>query len=178
LLKQIEELIKNNQFSKAKLLLTNQWRQAQGSETETIEQALKSVAIAEEKYQQEETAKIVQNNETLALAKKLSKDQKYTEAIDLLTPLAVDSNVAPEVKELRELAISNLINDERNKAATLFSAAVKTGDSAKKKEYLLASYQKLKILIEKFPQSKLIGKLNGNIQKVKEELQKLGVNPE
>lgn len=178
LLKQIEELIKNNQFSKAKLLLTSQWRQSQGSETETIEQALKSVAIAEEKFQQEETAKTAQNNETLALAKKLIKDQKNTEAIDLLTPLAVDSNVAPEVKELRELAISNLIIDERNKAATLFSAAVKTRDSAKKKEYLLASYQKLKVLIEKFPQSKLIGKLNGNIQKVKEELQKLGVNPE
>jgi len=178
LLRQIEELVKNNQYGKAKLLLTNQWRQSQGAETETIEQALKSVTIAEEKYQQEENVKTAQNNETLAAARKLIKEQKNTEAIDLLSGLLNDPNVSPEVKELRESAIQNLINDERNKAATLFSAAVKTGDAAKKKEYLLASYRKLKVLIEKFPQSKLIGKLNGNIQKVKEELQKLGVNPE
>ena len=178
LLKQIEELIQNNQFGKAKLLLTSQWRQSQGAETETIEQALKSVTIAEEKYQQEENVKIAQNNETLALVKKMIKDQKNEEAIKVLTPLLSDPNVSSEIKEIREQAINNLIKDEWNKAGALFIKAIQIGDSAKKKEYLLASYQKLKVLIEKFPQSKLIGKLNGHIQKVKEELQKLGISPE
>jgi outer membrane protein assembly factor BamD (BamD/ComL family) len=178
LLKQIEELLKDNQFSKAKVLLTNQWKQAQGADMEIIEQALKSVAFAEEKYQQEEAAKIAQNNETITLAKKLVKDQKYGDALSTLAPLANDPNASPEVKELKEMAENKLINDERNRAATLFSAASTYSDPAKKKEYLLASYQKLKALIEKYPQSNLITKLNSNIQKVKEELQKLGVNPE
>ena len=56
--------------------------------------------------------------------------------------------------------------------------AGKSNDYGKKQELLLSSYEILKALIEKYPSSDLIDKLNDHIEKVREELGKMGIDPD
>ena len=56
--------------------------------------------------------------------------------------------------------------------------ARKTADPAKKEELLLSSYDILKTLIERYPSSPMIEKLNDNLRTVREQLTKLGKDPE
>ena len=51
-------------------------------------------------------------------------------------------------------------------------------DPGEREKLLVASYNKLKVLIEKYPTSSLNNTLNKNLTKVREELRKLGVDLE
>ena len=86
--------------------------------------------------------------------------------------------MTPEMQELKRVATEKLIKRERKKAAKYFLMARKTRDPAKKEELLLSSYDILKGLIEHYPSSPMLEKLNGNLKTVREELNKLGKDPE
>ncbi|MFH1351563.1 MAG: hypothetical protein ABII26_11620 [Pseudomonadota bacterium] len=179
LLKEVDGLIQKHAFDGARLLLIrHRLRTQEGPDMETIEQALKSVELAEERFKADEYTQLSQNEETIKLAKKLIEEENFKEALTTLDEIKGAGDVTSEMKQLRELAIEKIINRERNEAAKLFLLAGKTNEPSKKKELLLSSYKILKTLIEKYPLSPLINKLNDHQKKVKEELGRLGVDPE
>jgi hypothetical protein len=178
LLKKVDRLVQQHHFSQAKfLLLQRRIRVQEGSEMETLDQAVKSVELAEEKYLNEQNISKSQDSETLETAKKLIEEEKFEEALTKLKTIEQPERLHDEKKTLEGLAVEKLINQERDKAARIFLMAKKTEDPKKKEELLLSSYKILKALIDKYPSSNLINKLNNNISRVKEELLKLGVSP-
>jgi hypothetical protein len=170
LLDEVDSLVKKGAFEDAKLLLLK-WRlrAEEGPEKETIEQALKSVNLAEERNRD----KLSQEKDTIEKVTKLIEQENYKDAITGLETLDNDQNDNPEIKKLRDLATEKLINSERNRAAQIFLMAKNTDDPKKKKELLLSSYNILKKLINSYPSSSLIDKLNNNLSKVEDDLKKL-----
>ena len=170
----IEKLVQDQKFGEAMDLLVSKRDETQsGAEIETLEQAIKSVERAEEKYIEEKIASISMREENLALARKLLENEQLEEAISNLNALEEQEEDSREIRELREQAIERLINRERNKAAKLYLAAKKSRDPAKKEEYLRSSYEILNTLVDKYPSSPLNKKIKDHIEKVEEELEKL-----
>ncbi len=179
LLKAVDELVQKHEFAEAKLLLIkHRIRTEEGPDLEIIDQALKSVDLAEERFLLEKSAKISYEKETLKLARKLIEEENYEEALTKIEALRDSQNMTPEMNELKRVATEKLIKRERNKAAKYFLMARKTADPAKKEELLLSSYDILKGLIERYPSSPMIEKLNDNLRTVREQLTKLGKDPE
>jgi hypothetical protein len=175
LLKEIDKLVQRDAFAEAKLLLIKQRLMAQEeTELETIDQAFKTVQVAEERYQKRKITSATYGEETLKLATKLIEEEKFEEAISKLEELKENQDFTYETKEIKKLAIEKLINRERNRAAKIFMLAKKTNDPAKRKELLVSSHTILKALIEEYPSSSLIDKLNRHIKSVDNELNKLG----
>jgi len=178
LLREVDKLIQEHAFAKAKLLLVKHMiKTEEGPELETIDQAFKTVELAEERFRNQESKAVSHERETLTDAKKLIEAEDFEEAIKKLEALKTDKVTASETRDLKNLVIEKLINRERNKAAKYFLLAKKASTPSKKEEFLLSSYKILKTLIEKYPSSKLINKLEDHLIKVRKELQKLGKNP-
>jgi hypothetical protein len=179
LLKAVDELVQKHEFAEAKLLLIkHRIRTDEGPELEIIDQALKTVDLAEERYMLEKRAKVSYEKETLKVARKLIEEENFEEALTKIEALRDSQNMTPEMTELKREATEKLIKRERNKAAKYFLMARKTADPAKKEELLLTSYDILKNLIERYPSSPMIEKLNDNLRTVREQLSKLGKDPE
>ena len=179
LLKAVDELVQKHEFGEAKLLLIkHRIRTEEGPELEIIDQALKSVDLAEERYLLEKRAKVSYEKETLKVARKLIEEENFEEALTKIEALRDSQNMTPEMTELKREATEKLIKRERNKAAKYFLMARKTADPVKKEELLLSSYDILKTLIERYPSSPMIEKLNDNLRTVREQLTKLGKDPE
>jgi len=173
-LQQVAQLVQEHRFGEAMDLLVSKRDEAQsGAEIEALEQAIKSVELAEEKYIEEKIASISMRKETLELARKLLDNEQLEEAISNLNALEPQEEDSREIRELREQAIERLINRERNRAAKLFLAARDTRDPVKKEEYLRSSYEILNALVDKYPSSPLNKKIKDHIAKVSEELEKL-----
>ncbi len=177
LLKEVDELVKRQEFQKARLLLIrHRISLEEGPELETIDQALKTLKLVEESFQQKKETRTLNENESITQARKLIEEENFEDAIAKLEELSDDQDMATETKELKDLAIEKLINQKRNKAAKLFLMAKNMTDPKKKEELLVSSYNILQALIEKYPSSALIDKLNNHIKNVKKELIKLGVD--
>ncbi len=179
LLKAVDELVQRREFREAKLLLIkHRIRTEEGPKLEIIDQALKTVDLAEERFLQEKSAKLSYEKETLKQAQKLIEEENFEEALAKIETLRDAQDMSSEIKELKRVATERLIKRERNKAAKYFLMARKTADPTKKGELLLSSYDILKALIENYPSSPMIEKLNDNLRTVREELTKLGKDPE
>ena len=178
LLREVDALIQRDAFREAKLLLIKERIKAQeGPDIETIDQALKSVELAEERFQKKGEAHLNQEEEILNLARRLIEEDDFEGAIAKLGELGDGRDRTPESTKLKDLAVERLINRDRNKAAKIFLMAKKAIDPIKREELLLTSYKILKALIDKYPSSNLINKLNDHIRTVRKELGKLGKDP-
>ncbi len=169
ILKEVDGLVEKGKFTEARLLLIR-WRLRveEGPELETIDQALKSVELAEERHNE----KLSHEKEGMEAANRLIEEENYEEAIKKLDSVeGQDKN--PEAKRIRDLAIENIINRDRYRAAQIFLMAKRSDDPKKKEELLLSSHKILEQLIDKYPDSSLIDKLKDNLKKVEEELEKL-----
>ncbi len=173
ILYEVEQLIRERKFGEAWDLLVLK-RGTVSSETglKIIDQALKRLERAQEEYLEETISMITEKKEAVQIARKFLDEEKYEQAISSLDTLS-EREESHEIKELREQAVENLINRERNRAAKIFLTARRTSDPEKKEEYLRSSYNILKELIEKYPSSPLINKVNSHLEKVEEELEKL-----
>jgi hypothetical protein len=171
---EVDLLVKQHQFQDAKMLLVKyRLTLEEGPDIETIDQALESVDLAEEKYRKEEILKGFQKDQTLNSAMDLIEEEKFEEAITKLEGLEHSQATIPETGKLKGIAIERLINRERNKAAKLFLMAKNTEDPALKEELLISSYDTLKVLIENYPTSPLTEKINDHMEKIQKELDKL-----
>jgi hypothetical protein len=173
ILYEVEQLIRERKFGEAWDLLVLK-RGTVSSETglKIIDQAMKRLERAQEEYLEETISMITEKKEAVQIARKFLDEEKYEQAISSLDTLS-EREESHEIKELREQAVESLINRERNRAAKIFLTARRTTDPEKKEEYLRSSYNILKELIEKYPSSPLINKVNSHLEKVKEELEKL-----
>jgi hypothetical protein len=182
------ELAQKGDFGRAKFILFQQRiRFDVGPEAEWIDQALKSVEMAEEKAQQQGKTEVAakepssvdlqkelqqeaQKQDSVKVALSLIRSEKYEEAVLKLDELPSSD---PEVKELKNMTVEKIINRERNKAAKLFLAARNTKDPAKKEQILNSSYSILKAVADKYPSSPLIPKVQDHINQVTKELVKV-----
>jgi hypothetical protein len=178
LLKAVDELLQKHEFGEAKLLLIkHRIRTQEGPELEIIDQALKTVDLAEERFLQEKSAKLSYEKESLKQAQKLIEEENFEEALAKLETLRDAQDMTPQIRELKRVATERLIKRERNRAAKYFLMARKTADPTRKEELLLSSYDILKALVGNYPSSPMIEKLNDNLRTVREELAKLGKDP-
>ena len=175
-LRQVDVLVQRNDFETARLLLLRlRLRLQDGPDAELVDQAMKSVELAEENSRKQQKAETVKNEEALELAANLIDQERYEEAIAELENFSQGAELSPEAKQLQDLAVEKIINRERNKAAKLFLMARNTTDPAKKEELLVSSYNILKALVEKYPASPLYQKINENMKKIEEEMSKLKI---
>lgn len=169
LLREVDRLVKKGAFLEAKmLLLKKRLRIEEGPEAETIDQAMKTVELAEERHQMGITHK----KETLEQAVKLIEEENFEEAITKLDEIGINPDVAPDSEKLKDIALEKLIHRERNRAAKIFLMAKNTDDLKKREKLLVLSYNILKGLIDKYPRSSLVNKLHDHLEKVKAELDK------
>ena len=169
--KQVNALVKNGAFDDAKLLLLKtRLRTEDPYELELIDKTLKNVEQAEEN-KDNMTSETAVMEQTI----RLIEEENYEEAISKLDEYSLNQAVpTEEMTRLRDLAVEKLINRDRNKAAKIFLAAKKNNDPFKKKELLESSRDILKALIDRYPESNLIDKLQNNLNMVKKELDNQG----
>lgn len=173
-LKEVDRLIKLGEFQSAKILLIKRrLTLEEGPDVATIDQALESVDLAEDKFQKEANLNAIKKDQALNSAMKLIEEEKFEEAIMKLEALERSQEMTQETGRLKGFAVDKLITRERNKAAKLFLMAKNTNDPARKEELLVSSYDLLKALAEDFPSSPLNDKINDNMNKIREELDKL-----
>jgi len=173
-LRQVDALVRKNDFETARLLLLRlRIRLQDGPDAELVEQTMRSVELAEENSRQGRSAEDSRKEETLRLAANLIDQEKYEEAIAELEVLQQGKEAAPEARQLQERAVEKIVNRERDKAARLFLMARNATDVSKKRELLISSHNILKALIEKYPTSPLNQKISENIKRIEEELSKL-----
>jgi tetratricopeptide (TPR) repeat protein len=179
LLLKVDALMQKHLFDEARLLLIkHRIRLEDGPDAEIIDEALKEIEIAEERFEKEKRSEDTYTNETIETAKKLIEEESFEEAIVKIDELQDLRGPGSESTALKNQAIEKLINRERNRAAKLFLAAKKTQDRAKKEEYLLSSYKLLKAMIDKYPSSPLNIKLKSHMKTLTGEMESLGITPE
>jgi hypothetical protein len=173
-LDKVDRLVKNHEFQVAKILLIkHRLKLREEPEIETIDKALRSVNLSEEKYQYDENMKTIQKKEVLLLARKLIEEDQFEQALTRLEDLEKNQDVTSETMKLKDLAIEKIIKRERNRAAKLFLMARNTVDPEEKEALLVSSYETLKALIDNYPSSPLNVKINNHINKIIEALDKL-----
>jgi len=182
-----DESAQKGDFGRAKFILFQQRiRFDEGPEAELIDQALKSVEMAEGNSlqqgktevaakgpsvdSQKEPQREAEKQDGQEVALNLMRSEKYEEAILKLNELPSSD---PEVKELKNMAVEKIINRERNRAAKLFLSARNTKDRVKKEELLNSSYNILKAVADKYPSSPLIPKVQDHMNQVTKELVKV-----
>ncbi len=173
-LMEVDRLIKQHEFQTAKILLIKRrLTLEEGPDVSTVDQALESVDLAEDKFQEEANIRALQKDQTLNSAMELIEQEKFEEAIIKLESLERSQEMTPETGMLKGFAEDKLINRERNKAAKLFLMAKNTEDPVRKEELLNSSYDLLKALIDNYPSSPLNDKINDHMDKIRRELDKL-----
>jgi len=173
-LDQVEALVEKNDFDAAKLLLLRLAIRLQGgAEADLVDQAMRSVELAEEKARDQERSDAFQKRETLELAASLIEQEKYEEAIAKIDSVAWASELGPEAKQLQNLAVEKIVNRERNEAAKLFLMARNTQDPVKKEGLLVSSYNILKNLVDKYSSTPMYQTINDNMKRIEEELAKV-----
>ena len=171
---EIDGLVRNHEFAKAKeLLLKEKALREEGPETEYIDRALKNVDEAQTAYEENMKIKLAYQKETFDTAEKLFEEEDYQGTIKTLAMLEKNQGLDAAAMDLRDRAVENLINRERNRAAEVFLEAKKTKDPKKKKGLLEASYNILRNLVEDYPASPLKEKLISNMTIVQGEIEKL-----
>lgn len=148
---------------------------ASSSDELRVDQALAEVDMAEEKYLSERISRITRKREGLESARELLEKERYGEAVAGIEAIEAQQGQGPELAALKDQAVEKYIHEERNRAAKAFLMARQTADRGKKAEYLRSSLNILKQLVEKYPSSSLIDKINSNIKSVEEEMAALGI---
>jgi hypothetical protein len=173
-LNQVDTLVQKNEFDAAKLLLLRlALRLQDGPEAALVEQAIKSVELAEGRVHAQELSDKLKKRETLELAMNLIEQEKYEEAVNRIEGTVWGKEFGPEAKQLQDLAVEKIVNRQRNEAAKLFLMARNTHDRARKEGFLIASYNILKDLVDRYPSTPLYRTINENMKRIEEELAKV-----
>lgn len=174
LLKEVSSLVRKHAYSEARiLLLRERIKIEEGPESEIIDRELARIEQREEEFEEQKRIRDAYLQQTLDGAKRLIEEEKFEEAVKKLDEIKDAQDVTAESAALRERAVENHINQERNRAAEIFLAAKKTKDPSKKEELLKSSYEILNTLIDKYPSSPLNQKLKSHIAIVEREINRL-----
>lgn len=174
-LAQIRQLMAERRFEFARdLIKKRRHHTISQKELVRLEEALKEVDQQEDLFLQQRISELSTQSKSLKEVEALIEKEHYEEALTKLDRIFAEHSENAEASLLRDKAIEGIINRERNKAAKLFLAAKNSLDPVKKERYLRSCLEILKALVDKYPSSSLILKVKDHIQKVTEELEKLG----
>ena len=173
-LKEADSLVRKHAYSKAKiLLLRERIKIEEGPESEIIDRELTRIEQREEEFEEQKRIRDAYLKQTLDAATRLIEEEKFEEAVNKLNEIKDAQDLSAESAALRERAVENHINRERNRAAEIFLTAKKTKDPSKKKELLASSYDILKALIDKYPSSPLNQRLKSHLTIVEKEIERI-----
>jgi hypothetical protein len=182
LLRRVDALVAQKAFSRAKLLLIrHRLRTPEGPQTEAIDGAMDRLEREEQAF---ETAKRLEGQDSTPLEQSLEQvhllleSEKYEEAFQQLDQMEPPEGLSPELQALRDRAVSGIIGKKRNEAARAFLMAKNSSDPDLKKEHLRTAYNLLKTLVDRFPTSPLLPKVQSNLDTVRSEMQQAGIPPE
>lgn len=99
----------------------------------------------------------------------LVKAGRYDEAIDVFTNL-LDSEYGVKAETKIEGISLQAAKADRKKAAGLFIRFTKTTDLESRKKLLIESRQVLQYILIKYPDTEIISKVKGNIERVEQEM--------
>ena len=173
IIQEANQLVQRQAFTEAKLLLIKaRIKSDSASEIQIIDQALKDIEIKQNRIEQgEPPVNYLSEKEAQEHATALIEEEKYEEALNILENLEAQQQVLDEEgKRLKDLVVEKIINRDRNRAAQLYLQAKNTQDPSKKRALLHSSLDILKKLVEKYPSSHLIKKINDHISIVEESL--------
>ena len=182
ILKKADELVKSGDREKAEFLLyQHRLRLEDGPEAEAVDYALESLGdtatTSPPPAEPEGPSPAEPEGPTVAevvkMASALIDGEKYEEALVKLNELKQKESLTPDGQKLEARAIEKIINRERNKAAEIFLRARNTADPEKKEELLKSSYNILKAVADKYPDSPLNKKINDNMRAIENELKKI-----
>ena len=174
LLEEANSLVRKHEYREARvLLLKERLKMEEGPESEIIDRELARIEQREEEFEEQKRVRDAYLKQTFDAAKRLIEEEKFEEAVSKLDEIKDAQDLSAESAALRERAVENHINRERNRAAEIFLAAKKTQNLAKREELLKSSYEILKALIDKYPASPLNQKLKSHIVIVKKEIDRL-----
>ena len=100
---------------------------------------------------------------------KLLDSRRYDDAIAVFTAL-LDSEYGPEAEKRIAEAQKQAAGELRRRSAGLFIKARKTADPQRKGELLLESRQMLLLILEKYPQVDIAGKVKQNLQVIENDI--------
>ena len=176
LLQKINALVEKRKFEEASRLLLKTEIETKPSLTKEIIIRAKECVNAESKAKAMPEKIEHRNVEKIGKqAKDLIEQEKYEEAISRLGTVESPPSDKEEEKlaRLKENAVNNLINRERNRAANFFLKAKKTKDPAEKQEALCISRDILTDLVLSYPNSIQVNKVKQNLKVVEQALEQL-----
>jgi hypothetical protein len=174
LLEKVSALVQKHEYREARiLLLKKRIKMEEGPESEIIDRELAGIEQRADEFEEQKRVRDAYLKQTFDAAKRLIEEEKFDEAVNRLDEIKDAQGLNAESTALRERAVENHINRERNRAAEIFLAAKKTKNPSKKKELLKSSYEILNTLIDKYPSSPLNQKLKSHLSIVKNEIDRL-----
>lgn len=105
----------------------------------------------------------------------LANGQRYEEAITVFTSLLDTEYSAKADMKIKELSLE-AANADRRKAADLFVRYTKTTDLESRKKLLIESRKLLKNILIKYPDTEIVPKVRGNIERVEQEMNAIDPN--
>lgn len=105
----------------------------------------------------------------------LVKAERYDEAIDVFTNLLDSEYEVKAENKIKEISLQAAKAD-RKKAAGLFIRFTKTTDLESRKKLLIESRQLLRDILVKYPDTEIISKVKGNIERVEQEMNLIDPN--
>lgn len=182
LLHRVDALIQKEDYHQARLMLIRQRiRYSEGPETVVIDKAMERVDRAEAEARERSRASQetfgVSADQAMGEARRLLEAEDFEGVLAELDQLeSRRSEPHPGAAELREQAVSGLIQRERDKAAKQFLLA-RNAPPKERGEHLRISHQTLRELLDRFPEASLAPKIRSNLATVKKEMERLGVSP-
>jgi len=131
----------------------------------------------------EVTLAAARETETQRLLEEMALSEQWNAAVNLLDSQHYDAAILAfqafqetEYADQAQAKITEAANlaagQMRKEAASLFIKAGKTSDIERKKELLLASYQLLNKILDNYPQTELLDKVNRNISVLEEQIRR------
>jgi hypothetical protein len=99
----------------------------------------------------------------------LANGERHEEAIAVFTSLLDTEYSAKADMKIKELSLE-AANADRRKAADLFVRFTKTTDLESRKKLLMESRKILKNILVKYPETEIVPKVRGNIERVEQEM--------
>lgn len=182
LLRRVDALVQQKAFDQAKLLLIrHRIRTPEGPQAEVIDRAMERLEREEHAHaaapRREGRDRILQQ-ESLEEVRRLVESEKFEEACRQMERMGTSEEPSPELQVLRDRAAAGIIGKKRDEAARAFLMAKNSSDPNIKKEHLRTAYHILRNLVDRFPTSPLLPKVQRNLDTVRAEMRQAGIPPE
>lgn len=183
LLRRVDALVQQKAFDQAKLLLIrHRIRTPEGPQANTLDQAMARLEREEQSCatapREGEHEPILFPEQSLDEVRQLVESDQHEAALQQLDRMQASEVQHPELQSLRDRAAAGIISKKRDEAAKAFLKARNTSDSNLKKEHLRNAYHILKALVDRFPTSPLLPKVQSNLETVRTEMRQAGIPQE